>query len=150
MAAILIAEDDAHMLHILSIWLQRKGHEVFEARDGLMAKERFLSRSFDFVVSDVNMPGLDGIGLVRWLRGEHKSNVPMILLSSRCDQKAIAEEMASFDVQVHPKPFSPSRLMMEIERRLAQSRLPVAEQADRVEGSQPVAAGGTGGRESRT
>ena len=138
MAGILVAEDDAHMLRILSIWLQRNGHEVFEARDGLMAKEGLRSRSFDFVVSDVNMPGLDGIGLVRWLRGEHKSNVPMILLSSRCDQKAIAEEVAPLDVEVHPKPFSPSRLVAEIERKLARSGSPNAEQEDRGGGSEPA------------
>ena len=119
MALILIAEDDAHMLRILSIWLQRNGHEVCEACNGLEAKERFSEHSFDFVVSDVNMPEMSGIELVEWLRTERQSEVPIILLSSRCDQTVIAKKLDSLDVQIYPKPFSPSQLVDHIEQRLA-------------------------------
>lgn len=124
MARILIAEDDACMLRILSIWLKRNGHEVFEARDGLMAKDALRAQTFDFMVSDINMPGLDGISLVRWLRqAETNSGVLVVLLSSRCDRGVIAEQVAALNVQVHPKPFSPSRLAAEIERRLAEEAM---------------------------
>ncbi|MEE9295296.1 MAG: response regulator [Phycisphaerae bacterium] len=119
MARILVVEDDAHILRLLSIWLNRNGHQVVEAGDGLQAKEELLRARFDLVVSDVNMPGLDGISLVRWLRAEHQSEVPVILLSSRSDQSAIAAELGSLGVRVQPKPFSPSRLMGEIDRELA-------------------------------
>ncbi len=119
MARILVVEDDAHILRLLSIWLNRNGHQVVEASDGLQAKEELLRVGFDLVVTDVNMPGLDGISLVRWLRAEHQSEVPVILLSSRSDQSAIAEELGSLGVRVQPKPFSPSRLMGAIDRELA-------------------------------
>jgi two-component system response regulator ResD len=122
MAKILIAEDDAHMLRILSMWLGRNGHTVVEASNGLEAKERLKVGAYDLLVSDVNMPGLDGIGLVRWLREEHGCGSPVVLLTSRCDQEVLAEELGCYDVHLHPKPFSPSRLATEIERQLKARR----------------------------
>lgn len=119
MARILIAEDDAHILRILSMWLTRNGHEVVETSDGLKAKEALSHREVDLVVSDVNMPGLDGNGLVRWLRSEHGCNVPIILLSSRSDHVTLGKDLEPFGVRLHPKPFSPSRLVVEIERLLS-------------------------------
>ena len=118
MAKILLIEDDVHMLRITSMWLARNGHEIIEACDGAVAQELLLGQSFDMIVSDVNMPKLDGISLVRWLRSEHGSQTPVILLSSRSDQLLIAKEMDPLGVQIHPKPFSPSRLVADIERRL--------------------------------
>ena len=119
MAKILVVEDDAHILRLLSIWLVRNGHEVFEASDGLIAVEEIQRTTFDLIVSDVNMPGMDGIELVNWLRTERKSQVPVILLSSRSDQSTIADQMKPLGVRVLPKPFSPSRLMEDIDRELA-------------------------------
>jgi len=138
MADILIAEDDAHMMRILSMWLSRNGHRVVEAANGLAAQQQLRDRKFQLLVSDVNMPGLDGISLVRWLRREHASWIPVILLTSRCDQAVLAEELAEFDVRLHPKPFSPSRLASEIEERLGQEE-------ERDEGTEGRRDGGTKG-----
>ena len=118
MARILVVEDDAHIMRLLSIWLARNGHDVVEATNGLIAVEECQRAPFDLIVSDVNMPGMDGISLVRWLRVERKSEVPIILLSSRSDQSTIAEEVKPLGVCVQPKPFSPSRLMVDIDREL--------------------------------
>lgn len=121
MARIIVVEDDVHMLRMISMWLQRNGHEVCEAPDGLAAREQLVDGQFDIVVSDVNMPGMDGISLVRWLRLDHESRIPVILLSSRCDQLAISEQLEPFEVEIYPKPFSPSKLVSLIERKLAKS-----------------------------
>ena len=121
MARILVVEDDVHILRIVTIWLKRNGHEVTEATDGQQARDLLADQSvegFDLVVSDINMPGMSGIELVRWLRQERQSDVPIILLSSRCDQSVMSKELGPLDVQLQPKPFSPSRLIAEIERRL--------------------------------
>ncbi len=118
MARILIADDDAHMVRLIAMWLLRNGHEVFESANGRVAQEVLSTRPIDLVVSDVNMPGIDGIGLVRWIRTEAKLTIPILLLSSRCDQSNMAAQMAEFGVRVHPKPFSPSRLLEEISRLL--------------------------------
>lgn len=120
MARILVAEDDPHMLRIISMWLQRNGHDVCEVPDGLAARDQLTGGQFDILVSDVNMPGMDGISLVRWLRLDHACQVPVILLSSRCDQLVISEQLEPFSVEVHPKPFSPSHLVSLIEHKVAE------------------------------
>ncbi len=119
MAKILIAEDDAHMLRILSMWLARNGHEVLETRDGQAAQDVLSKVDVDLIVSDVNMPRMSGIELVQWLRSKKSKTLPVIMLSSRCDQDAIAGQIRGCNVNLHPKPFSPSRLMVEVEQLLS-------------------------------
>ncbi len=119
MAKIVIAEDDAHVIRLMAMWLTRSGHEVFEARNGNEAKEHLQENEIDLLVTDVNMPHCDGIELIQWLRNERKSNIPVITLSARCDQAKLGENLSSLNVTVHPKPFSPSRLNAEIQEKLA-------------------------------
>lgn len=121
MASILIVEDDAHVLRVLSMWLARHGHDLLEARDGAQAREILTNTQVDLLVSDVNMPRMNGLELVEWVRSHKSESLPMILLSSRCDQDAIGAELRKHDVRMHPKPFSPSRLVVEIEQLLAPS-----------------------------
>ena len=121
MARILIAEDDAHVMRVLSMWLARHGHDLLEARDGAQAREILTNTQVDLVVSDVNMPRMHGLELVEWVRAHKSESLPMILLSSRCDQDAIAAELRQHGARVHPKPFSPSRLVVEIEQLLTSS-----------------------------
>ncbi len=119
MARILIVEDDAHMMRVLAMWLARNGHEILEATDGEMAKTILSQDGVDLVVSDVNMPRVNGLHLVDWIRAEKSRSLPILLLSSRCDQDSIAARLKPHNVRMHPKPFSPSRLVVEIEQLLA-------------------------------
>ena len=119
MAKILIAEDDAHAMRLMSMWLTHRGHEVLEARNGEEAKKLVGQGGVECVVTDVNMPHCDGIQLVEWLRREAGLTIPVITLSARCDQAKLGEKLSALEVSVHPKPFSPSRLSAEIEQKLA-------------------------------
>jgi len=107
-----------HVIRLMSIWLTKKGHEVFEARNGEEAKGLIRDGGIDCVVTDVNMPLCDGIALVEWLRHDAKLDIPVITLSARCDQARLGERMGALNVSVHPKPFSPSRLSAEIDEKL--------------------------------
>ncbi len=120
MAKILVAEDDTHVMRLMAMWLKRSGHEVVEAPNGQDAKALIEAGGVQFLVTDINMPHCDGIELVQWLRGEFASDIPVIMLSARCDQAQIGEKLNSQRVSVHPKPFSPSRLSNEIETTLAE------------------------------
>ncbi len=122
MATILVAEDDAHVMRLMSMWLTRSGHNVLEASNGLKAKELIAAGGVDFLVTDINMPHCNGIELAQWLRGEFKSDIPVVMLSARCDQAQIGEQLHRLKVTVHPKPFSPSRLSAEIEQRLMEAK----------------------------
>ena len=119
MARILITDDDAYMLRILAMWLGHNGHQVVEARNGKLATKILERESIDLIVSDINMPEMSGVELAEWVRHERGLNTPMILLSSRCDQLQLSEKLGLLGISIHPKPFSPSRLMAQIDVALA-------------------------------
>lgn len=119
MAKILVAEDDVHVIRLMSIWLTKKGHEVLEASDGDQAKVILDQGGVECVVTDMNMPHCDGVELVRYIRNEVEMKIPIIMLSARCDQERLGEDLSNLDVSVYPKPFSPSRLSAEIEEKLS-------------------------------
>ena len=68
MAKILIVDDSASMRNMVSATLTSVGHQVIDAEDGQIGFTKANSTQFDLVVSDVNMPVLNGIELVRQLR----------------------------------------------------------------------------------
>lgn len=118
MARILIADDDAHTVRVMSIWLKRNGHEVVETRNGAQALEKLKETRVDLVLSDMNMPVLNGTGLLRGIREELKLEVPFIMLTSRCDQDELIQQVKPLHGELFPKPFVPSRLVMRIEEIL--------------------------------
>jgi CheY-like chemotaxis protein len=118
MAKILIADDDAHIVRVLSMWLGRHGHEVVTARNGEAALETLDGASVDLIISDMNMPVLDGVGLAKAVRGKVGATIPIIVLTARCDQERLSEQLAVYGVRVYPKPFLPSQLVVEIDQLL--------------------------------
>lgn len=118
MARILIADDDAHIVRVLSMWLGRHGHEVVTARNGEAALETLDDTSVDLIISDMNMPVLDGVGLAQAVRGKVGAAIPIIVLTARCDQERLSEQLAVYGVRVYPKPFLPSQLVVEINHLL--------------------------------
>lgn len=115
MSRVLVAEDDPHILRLISLWLRRQGHEVLEARNGLIARDLAHTQLVDVLVTDVNMPGLDGLGLIEDLRGAGRVKRGVIVLTNRWDHGDIRERLAQWGVEVLPKPFSPSRLSELVE-----------------------------------
>ena len=118
MARILIVEDDAHTVAVLSLWLGQHGHDVVKTGNGVQALEALSQEPFDLIISDVNMPGMDGLELVKVVRSQRRLEVPFLMLSSRCDQTELAKQVESYGVVLYPKPFMPSRLMAQIDRLL--------------------------------
>ena len=118
MATILIAEDEPHIIRVMSLWLSRNGHRVVESRDGVEALAAFDASKPDLVISDMNMPRMTGLELIRTLREERRTTVPILMFSSRTDQGNLGQQAAAFNVVLYPKPFTPSRLTGEIERML--------------------------------
>ena len=118
MAKILIADDDAHIVRVLSMWLQRHGHEVVTATNGEGALETIDGTSVDLIISDMNMPVLDGVGLAKAVRTKVGAAIPIIVLTARCDQERLNEQLAVYGVRVYPKPFLPPQLVLEINQLL--------------------------------
>ncbi len=114
MAKILITDDDAHIVRVMSIWLNRQGYETITAHNGRDALELVGREQVDLLISDMNMPVLDGLGLTREIRKRGLDSLPIILLTARCDQAALAEQLLAYNAQVAPKPFVPSQLVEQI------------------------------------
>jgi two-component system chemotaxis response regulator CheY len=115
---ILIAEDEAHILRVMAMWLERHGHEVLEAHNGAAALDILKRETVDLIISDMNMPVMDGLELIRAARNDLDLDVPILLLTARCDQEQLAKRMEPYHVQLYPKPFVPSRLVADIHRLL--------------------------------
>jgi CheY-like chemotaxis protein len=116
MSLILVAEDDPHILRVICLWLVRQGHEVLEARNGLMAWELIQQNPPEILITDINMPGMDGLGLLEKLKGYERAPRGIVVLTNRWDHREIGHSLAERGVQVVPKPFSPTKLAELIER----------------------------------
>jgi DNA-binding response OmpR family regulator len=82
-ARILVVEDNEDNRHLLSIYLTREGYDVLEARDGEEALAIALAESPDLVVSDVQMPRMDGYTLCRQLKENPQTElIPVILITA--------------------------------------------------------------------
>jgi DNA-binding response OmpR family regulator len=115
---ILIVEDEAHILRVMSIWLARHGHDILEAANGREALAILDDARVDLIISDMNMPVMDGLELVKAIRNERAIQVPFVLLTARCDQDRLSRQMEPYRVQMYPKPFVPSRLVADIDGML--------------------------------
>lgn len=121
MPRILIVEDEAHILRIMSLWLARHGYEILEAENGAVALDILDREHVDIIISDMNMPRIDGLELVRLVREQRKLDTPFLLMTARCDHDALREKLRPYRVQLYPKPFVPSRLVAEIDALAGQA-----------------------------
>lgn len=110
MSRILVVEDDPHILRVISMWLSRQGHETGEARNGCAALEQLRTRSVDVLITDVNMPQMDGLALIENVVALPSPPAGIVVLTNRWDHSDIRARLAKWGVHVLPKPFSPSKL----------------------------------------
>lgn len=92
--SILIIEDNAQLAANLYDYLEACGHSLDAAPDGLSGLHLASSRDYDAIVLDWNLPRLDGLSVLRRLRGEAKKKVPVIMLTAR-DQ--LADKIDGFE-----------------------------------------------------
>ena len=118
---ILVVDDSPTVVKFVSFSLKNKGFNVVTACDGMDAVEKIsnMSEKVDLVITDLNMPNLDGYGLIDTLRhNEQFSDTPIIILTSEEDeedkQKGVEVGANSYLV----KPFKPAILVNEVEKYL--------------------------------
>jgi two-component system, chemotaxis family, chemotaxis protein CheY len=117
MPSILAVDDSASMRQMVSFTLKSAGFAVVDAEDGEDAYAKALEHSFDLVLTDQNMPRLDGIGLTRRLR-EHpayKAKPILILTTESSDQMKQAGRAAGATGWL-VKPFDPAKLIEVIRK----------------------------------
>ncbi|MBU0701454.1 response regulator [bacterium] len=123
---ILVVDDDIAIVRMIEFKLKAAGFEVTCAFNGQDALNKISEDKPDIVITDINMPLMTGIELVRQLkRSVQKRDIPVIILSARGEdeQKEEAKQIGT-NVFVN-KPFAPSKLL-EIVRQMVIAQYPVA------------------------
>jgi len=117
MHSILAVDDSASMRKMVSFTLASAGFKVVEAVDGVDAFEKAEKQSFDLVLTDQNMPRLDGIGLTRKLR-EHPNfkHTPILILTTESSDQMKQAGRAAGATGWLVKPFDPARLIEVIRK----------------------------------
>lgn len=105
--SIFIVDDELHVAQILGRRLEREGYSVETARDGIEAFERLVIKQPDLIISDLQMPRLDGLGLAERLKAEPVTDaIPILMLTSRGHRADQATIERTNIVRLVAKPFS--------------------------------------------
>jgi two-component system chemotaxis response regulator CheY len=112
MHSILAVDDSASMRQMVSFTLRNAGFAVVEAVDGQDALEKIAAKDFDLVLTDQNMPRLDGIGLTRRLRENPRyKSTPILILTTESSDEMKQKGRAAGATGWLVKPFDPNKLV---------------------------------------
>lgn len=122
MGHILVVDDEDRMRHLLSIILQRRGYKVDQAANGLEAFSKVEAGNFDMVISDIKMPKMDGLTLIKKIN-TLDSPCPVVFITAFATIDSSVEAMRLGAVDYITKPFDEDRIILTVERTLNISRL---------------------------
>lgn len=120
---ILIVDDDSEIRGALKAILTQGGHDITEAENGKVAQDLLSSQVFDLVISDLQMPVVNGLELLAWLKARRKS-LPVILVTGFAQ---ILETQRAFQLgadDFFSKPFSYQGILKSVDRLLRPGSLP--------------------------
>ncbi len=114
---ILVVDDSASLRQVVALTLRGAGYDVLEACDGKDAVAKLDGRKVHLVISDVNMPNMDGIALVRALKGMPAYKfTPIIMLTTESQEAKMAEGRSAGAKAWMVKPFQPPQMLDAVSR----------------------------------
>jgi DNA-binding NtrC family response regulator len=119
---LLVLDDEQRMVDIVSMVLRRDGHEVTACTDAEEALLRLNEENFDLLVTDLRMPGADGLEVLKRARAAHPE-LPVILMTAHASVATAIEAMKEGAVDYVEKPFNNSELKALVRRALDLTRL---------------------------
>ena len=112
---ILVADDESHILHVVSLKLRNAGFEVLTASDGQEALELAQAQRPDLLITDYHMPQLSGLELCQKLKQDPATaGIPTIMLTARGYQLEPKDTNQSGISRMLSKPFSPRQLLATV------------------------------------
>jgi two-component system, chemotaxis family, chemotaxis protein CheY len=118
---ILTVDDSASIRQMIKLTLSNAGYNVIEAGDGNQGLSTARSNTVDLVLTDLNMPGMDGVSLTREIRKlQAYSGVPIILLTTESDDARKQAAKAAGATGWITKPFQPEQLLSVARKVLGQ------------------------------
>ncbi len=109
---ILVVDDEPQIVKVLKAYLEKAGFQVVTAADGKAALAVFQREKPDFMILDLNLPGMDGLDVCKAVRRE--SNIPILMLTARVEEadRLIGLELGADDYVL--KPFSPREVVARV------------------------------------
>jgi two-component system, OmpR family, alkaline phosphatase synthesis response regulator PhoP len=112
---ILVADDETHILNVVSLKLRNAGFRVLTARDGQEALELAQQERPDLIITDYHMPALSGLEMCRRLKQDPATeSIPAIMLTARGYHLEPADTKDSGIRRMLSKPFSPRHLLQTV------------------------------------
>jgi two-component system, chemotaxis family, chemotaxis protein CheY len=116
---IMTADDSASVRQMVSFTLKQGGYDVVEAVDGKDALQKLSSHKVDMLITDLNMPNLDGIGLIKGARALPACKfIPIVMLTTESQDSRKQEGKAAGATGWIVKPFKPEQLMAVVKKVL--------------------------------
>ena len=127
-ARLLVVDDQPDNRNVLNRFFSRRGFEIVEAADGATALSLIGAQSFDAVLLDIVMPGMNGFEVLKAIRLSHSpSNLPVIMVTAKVDTEDVVEalQLGANDYVTKPINFSiaNARLQNQLARKQAEHRL---------------------------
>jgi two-component system response regulator AtoC len=126
---ILIVDDEPSIRKVLAAHLRRFGHEAETAEDGAAAILRLQEEPFHLVVTDLKMPSVDGMGILRWVH-QNQPGLPVILITAHGTVETAVEALKAGAFDYVTKPFDRDELHNVITKALATEQRNVARMHD--------------------
>ncbi len=116
---IMTADDSASIRQMVAFTIKQNGYEVIEAVDGQDALAKLANKKVDMLLTDLNMPNLDGIGLIKGVRASTLNKfIPIVMLTTESQDGKKAEGKAAGASGWIVKPFKPEQLAAVIKKLL--------------------------------
>jgi two-component system chemotaxis response regulator CheY len=120
MTSILTVDDSASIRQAIKIALANEGYQVTEAANGAEGLTKAVAGEFDLIITDLNMPVMDGLEMIRGLRAKPgQAGVPILFLTTESDADLKAQARAAGATGWLTKPFQPDQLVRVVKKVLA-------------------------------
>ncbi len=116
---IMTADDSASVRQMVAFTLKQNGYDVIEAVDGQDALTKLGTKKVDMLLTDLNMPKLDGIGLIKGVRaGGVNKFIPIVMLTTESQDSKKSEGKSAGATGWIVKPFKPEQLIAVVKKLL--------------------------------
>ena len=119
---ILVVDDEERICEAVEKALERIGYDVESSLDAFVAWEKFQKSSFDMVICDVKMPGMDGMALLDRIK-EHDPTTLVLMITGYASIESAVESIKKGAQDYIPKPFTPDQIRVLVERAFERKRL---------------------------
>jgi two-component system chemotaxis response regulator CheY len=114
---ILTVDDSKTMRDMVTFTLKGAGYEVLDAEDGKHALSILANQTVDIVITDLNMPNMNGLDLIRALRADARFKfIPILMLTTESDETKKADGKAAGATGWIVKPFNPEKLLQVVQK----------------------------------